>query len=89
MATTVPIDDDLLAPLKQAAEESGLSLAAAVNATLREKLAGGPAAANSQPRMPPALSLGEPVIDINKAWEFLGDEDTERFRQISDQHEAD
>lgn len=75
MRTTVRIDDDLLAELKQRA--NGAPLTTVLNETLRRGLMADDDAKlrkvkNFRQR---TVSLGKPLIDINKALSILNEQD--------------
>ncbi len=85
MRTTVRIDDDLLAELKESAHRENISLTMMFNRTLR---AGAVASRTGKPgrqryRETP-ISMGKPRLDLNKAL-ALADvmEDEEIVRKLS------
>jgi hypothetical protein len=69
MRTTLTLDDRLAKALKKTAHESGKTLKAVVNETLRAGLAAGRTITKPKPYRVKPVSLGgvRPGIDLNKA----------------------
>lgn len=69
MRTTLTLDDRLAKALKKAAHESGKSLKAVVNETLRAGLAAGRTTSKPKPYRVKPVSLGgaRPGIDLDKS----------------------
>jgi predicted transcriptional regulator len=80
MRTTITLDDDLAARLKDAAHERNVSFKTAVNEAIRSGL--------ERPRRPrpyrvTARSMGVPAIDLSKATQLAGQlEDEELVRRL-------
>lgn len=83
MRTTLTVDDDLLARLKQRAHERDVALKQVVNETLRAGLET-PAARRRRYRIP-ALSLrARPEVDLDKALALAGElDDRETVRKLA------
>lgn len=81
MRTTVTLDADVAARLKEAARVRGVSFKEALNSAIRAGLAAGRAA---QPYHTPSRSLGlRPGIDLDKALHLADEiEDTEIMRKL-------
>jgi Ribbon-helix-helix protein, copG family len=80
MRTTVTLDDDLAARLKQAAHERGISFKAAINEAIRGGLDNPPRARRFtvEPRR-----LGPAKVDLTKALQLSAQmEDEERIRKL-------
>lgn len=69
MRTTLTLDDDLVAALKETTHGSGLSFEEAVNRTLRSGLAAETTPPKARPYRVKPASLGDPMpgIDLHKA----------------------
>jgi hypothetical protein len=82
MRTTVTLDQDVAAKLREVARERGLSFKTAINEAIRLGLNGGAPAARRY-RMPTA-SLGvRPGVDLDKALTLAGElEDAEILRKL-------
>ena len=82
MRTTLTLDDDVAAMLRQVAKERGISFKEAVNSTLRNGLTGGA----PQPRRfrVRSFDLGvRPGIDLDRANRLVADlEDEEIIRKL-------
>jgi hypothetical protein len=83
MRTTVTLDPDVAAKLKQAARESGASFKETLNSNLRRGLES--AGATARPYRVPARPLrARPGIDLDKALALAGElEDAEIVRKLS------
>jgi Ribbon-helix-helix protein, copG family len=81
MRTTVTLDPDVAARLKETARERGVSFKEALNAAVRAGLAAGRGA---RPYRTPSRPLGlRPGINMDKALQMAGDlEDTEIVRKL-------
>ncbi|HEY2079370.1 MAG TPA: CopG family transcriptional regulator [Streptosporangiaceae bacterium] len=81
MRTTVTLDADVAARLKETARARGVSFKEALNSAIRAGLAAGRAA---QPYHTPARSLGlRPGLDLDKALHLADEiEDTEIMRKL-------
>jgi Ribbon-helix-helix protein, copG family len=82
MRTTVTLDQDVAAKLREVARERGLSFKTTINEAIRLGLNGG-APAGRRYRMPTA-SLGvRPGVDLDKALTLAGElEDAEILRKL-------
>jgi hypothetical protein len=82
MRTTVTLDEDVAAALKQAARDRGISFKEALNSSVRRGLAPAPRSAGRY--RVPARSMGmRPGIDVTKALQLAGDlEDAEILRKL-------
>lgn len=80
MRTTVTLDDDLAARLRDVAHERGVPFKAAINDAIRAGL--------DHPRQPRAFrvepkDMGEPRVDLTKALQLAGEmEDAEIIRKM-------
>lgn len=83
MRTTLTIDDDLLAKLKQRARERDLPLKQVINQTLRAGL--GDAAGRGRRYRVPELELrARPGVDLDRALALAGElEDREIVRKLA------
>jgi hypothetical protein len=81
MRTTVTLDPDVAAKLKQVARERGISFKEALNASVRGGLRSTEA---PQPYQVPTRRLGvKPGIDLNRALGIAGEmEDAETLRKL-------
>jgi hypothetical protein len=81
MRTTVTLDADVAARLKETARARGVSFKEALNSAIRAGLAAGRTA---QPYRTPSRALGlRPGIDLDKALHLAGDsEDAEIMRKL-------
>ncbi|HUB38745.1 MAG TPA: CopG family transcriptional regulator [Streptosporangiaceae bacterium] len=81
MRTTVTLDADVAARLKETARARGVSFKEALNSAIRAGLAAGRAA---QPYRTPSRSLGlRPGLDLDKALHLADEiEDTEIMRKL-------
>jgi hypothetical protein len=82
MRTTVTLDPDVAAKLKQVARERGISFKEALNASVR----GGLRSADApRPYRVPARRLGvKPGIDLDRALRMAGEiEDAETLRKLA------
>lgn len=80
MRTTITLEPDVEALVKQAMKETGRGLKAVVNDSLRELLEDRVAADED---LVPVFDLGEPLIDINRAIEILDEiEDAKLVEQM-------
>ena len=83
MRTTVTLDDDLAARLRELARERGDSFRQVLNDTLRAGLAGGRSAARRPYRVATARLELRPGIDLDKALRLAGElEDEEIIRKL-------
>jgi hypothetical protein len=82
MRTTVTLDPDVAAKLKQMAREHGISFKEALNSNVRRGLEGGEA--GSQPYRVPTRRLGvRPGVNLDKALQLAGElEDAETVRKL-------
>jgi hypothetical protein len=83
MRTTVTLDPDVAAKLKQAAHDRGVSFKEALNSTVRRGFERGEA--KSQPyRLPaPQRMEAKPGINLDKALQLAGElEDAETMRKL-------
>ncbi len=83
MRTTVTLDPDVAAKLKQAVRERGISFKEALNSSVRRGLERG----GSKPRryrLPPAQRLeAKPGVNLDKALQLAGEmEDAEIIRKM-------
>lgn len=79
MRTTLTLDDDVIALLKRAERERGLSFKQVVNDALRRGLAAPPAPMVAEPL--PSYRLGtRPGIDLTKSLALAGELDDEALR---------
>jgi hypothetical protein len=83
MRTTVTLDPDVAAKLKQTARDRGVSFKEALNASVRRGLAGGGTA--SRPYRVPVRRLGaKPGVDLDRALSLASRlEDVETVRKLS------
>lgn len=83
MRTTVTLDPDVAAKLKQTARESGISFKEALNSTVRRGLAQGRSKRRPY-RLPPAHRMGaRPGVNLDKALQLAGElEDAETIRKL-------
>ncbi len=83
MRTTVTLDPDVAAKLKQTARERGVSFKEALNESVRLGLGNG--GAGARPYRVPTRRLGvRPGIDLDKALALAGElEDAEVVRKLS------
>lgn len=81
MRTTVTLEPDVAAQLKQRAQEQGISFKDALNRTLRAGLGGG---LDREPFVQETAALGlRPGIDLDRAGRLADElEDTERVRNL-------
>ena len=84
MRTTLTIDDQLVAELKQRAFETGKSFKSVVNEVLRNGLQDKTASKSaSQNYSSPTISMGQHSVDITKAVVLAGElEDEELLRKL-------
>jgi len=82
MRTTVTLEPDLAARIKELARQRGISFKAAINSTLRTGLEGGSGPA--RPYREEARDLGvQPGVDLTKALQLAAAlEDEETIRQL-------
>jgi hypothetical protein len=82
MRTTVTLDPDVAAKLKQAAQERGISFKEALNSNVRRGLES--SGADARPYRVPTRKLGVKLgVDLNKALNLAGQlEDTETARKL-------
>jgi len=83
MRTTVTLDPDVAAKLKETARDSGISFKEALNTSVRRGLERGEA--RSRPyKLPPARDLGvKPGVNLVKALQLAGEmEDAETIRKM-------
>lgn len=83
MRTTVTLDPDVAAKLKETAREAGISFKEALNTSVRRGLERG--AAKPRPyRLPPGQPLGaKPGVNLDKALQLAGElEDAEIIRKM-------
>ncbi|MBX3425714.1 MAG: ribbon-helix-helix protein, CopG family [Pirellulales bacterium] len=72
--STVRLDDDLMFALKERAHREATSVTKLINQAIRDWLAGrttGPA--RRTPYVQKTFSMGEPLVDLNKALQFSGE----------------
>lgn len=80
MRTTIDLDPDVDARLRQLARERRVPLRVVINDALRAATAGNGVGEEAEPYRLPRHSLGiRPGIDLDKAWQLLGDLDDEEF----------
>jgi hypothetical protein len=80
MRTTLTLDDDLAAHLKDTAHERGISFKAAVNEAIRGGLE---RSRRPQPYRVRTRSMGAPAVDLTKATQIAGElEDEEILRRL-------
>lgn len=78
--TTLTLDDDLAARLKDSAHERGISFKSAVNEAIRSGLE---RPRRSRPYRVRARSMGAPAVDLAKATQLAGQlEDDELLRRL-------
>jgi hypothetical protein len=79
--TTVTLDDDVLALLKQAMRERDVSFKQALNDAIRvgESARAAQAAARLDPPRWKVYDMGVPLVDLTKANALLSDMDAEEF----------
>lgn len=82
MRTTVTLDPDVAAKLKETARERGVSFKEALNATVRRGFES--VGATSEPYRVPTHNLGaRPGVDLDKALRLAGElEDAETMRKL-------
>jgi hypothetical protein len=82
MRTTVTLDEDVAARLKQAARERGISFKEALNTSVRQGLEG---ETLYQPYRVPTRRLGaRPGLDLDRALALASElEDTETLRKLA------
>jgi hypothetical protein len=82
MRTTVTLDPDVAAKLKQASRERGVSFKEVLNTSVRRGL--DDAGATSEPYRLPTRKLGvRPGVDLDKALRLAGElEDAEAMRKL-------
>lgn len=83
MRTTVTLDADVAAKLKQTARERGISFKEALNSNVRRGLESGEVGAG-RPYRVPARRLGvRPGVNLDKALQMAGElEDSETLRKL-------
>ena len=82
MRTTLTLDDDLDAELRERARLLKIPFKQAVNDAIRKGLSPGPAAASANPyRIRPFDGRINPEIDPYRLNQFLDEEDVERFAE--------
>jgi hypothetical protein len=83
MRTTVTLDPDVAAKLKQAARDQGISFKEALNSNVRRGLEGR-VVGSSRPYRVPTRRLGaRPGVDLDKALGLAGElEDAETMRRL-------
>jgi Ribbon-helix-helix protein, copG family len=84
MRTTVSLDPDVAAKLRELAQERGTSFKDALNATLRAGLSGGSSGAAAKPyRLKPRRMGLRPDVDLTHALQMAADlEDEEIVRKL-------
>jgi hypothetical protein len=83
MRTTVTLDPDVAAKLRQVTRERGISFKAALNDAVRSAL-GGAAPAARRYRMPTGRLGVRPGVDLDKALRLAGElEDEEILRKMA------
>jgi hypothetical protein len=82
MRTTVTLDPDVAAKLKQASRDLGVSFKEVLNTSVRRGL--GDAGATPQPYRLPTRNLGvRPGVDLDRALRLAGElEDAETIRKL-------
>lgn len=81
MRTTVTLDPDVAAVVKQAMRERGITFKDAVNDAIRAGAAGGETAPGGDF---PSYDMGEPLVDLTKALDLAGRlEDEELARRLA------
>lgn len=84
MRTTVTLDPDVAAKLKQEARERGVSFKEALNSSVRRGLSGGRGAASRPYRVPTRRLGARPGVDLDRALSLAaGLEDAEVVRKLS------
>lgn len=83
MRTTVTLDPDVAAKLKETARERGISFKEALNSSVRQGLVRGEATPRPY-RLPPARRLeAKPGVNLVKALQLAGEmEDAETIRKL-------
>ena len=86
MRTTVTLDPDVAAKLRETAREDGISFKQALNSAVRRGYARGGSRPSEPYRLPPAQPMeARPGIDLVKALQLAGqleDEETMRKMQV-------
>jgi hypothetical protein len=85
MRTTVTLDPDVAAKLKETARERGISFKEALNSSVRRGFERGEAKAKVRPyRLPPAQRMAaRPGVNLVKALQLAGElEDAETIRKM-------
>lgn len=81
MRTTVTLDPDTEALIKQAMRERGMTFKRAINEAIR---AGATGSVRPPPKAFPAHRMGEPLIDVTKALRLAGElEDQELAARLA------
>lgn len=81
MRTTVTLDADVAAMVHRVMRERGLTFKQALNEAVRAGLAQRPA--RRRPR-PPAIDMGEPLVDVTKALRLAAElEDQDRAARLA------
>lgn len=84
MRTTVTLDPDVAAKLKQTARDRGISFKEALNTSVRRGLQGGGPQASKPYRVAPRRLGARPGVDLDKALTLAGElEDSEIVRKLS------
>jgi len=83
MRTTVTLDPDVAAKLKQTARERGISFKEALNANVRRGLQRGEAKPRPYRLPPPQRLEAKPGVNLDKALQLAGElEDAETIRKL-------
>ncbi len=84
MRTTVTLDPDVAAKLKQAARDRGISFKEALNASVRRGFERGEAKPRPYRLPPPQRLEARPGVNLDKALQLAGEmEDAEIIRKLS------
>jgi len=83
MRTTVTLDPDVAAKLKQTAREAGISFKEALNSTVRRGFERGEAKPKPYRLPPPQRLEAKPGVNLDKALQLAGElEDAETIRKL-------
>lgn len=83
MRTTVTLDDDVAARLKEAAREHGISFKEALNGAIRRGFERGETKPRPYRLPPPQPMKPKPGVDLDKALRLAGElEDIETMRRL-------
>jgi hypothetical protein len=83
MRTTVTLDPDVAAKLKQTARDAGISFKEALNSTVRRGFERGEAKPKPYRLPPPQRLEAKPGVNLDKALQLAGElEDAETIRKL-------